>query len=885
MANVQVLEAMHEQFLRDPQSVDPSWRYFFEGVEFGGSSQGEEQDVRTLYLIDAYRYFGHLKANLNPIAISPPLDPPELDLSRFGLQSSDLQKTFPTYGILPEKNAPLQTLLQRLQSIYCGSVGYEYMNCPYEVKRWIEERIEAEKSPFSTEEKEKIFNHLNRAELFELFLHKRYVGQKRFSLEGAETLIPLLNECVEFGGEIGIDEIVLGMAHRGRLNVLTNVLGKPYSVIVREFEDFYDPNWSGGDGDVKYHKGFSSTVTVKGGKKVRITVTANPSHLESVDPVVQGRAFGKQIAKGDKTKERTCPILIHGDSSLPGQGVVYETMQFSGLEGYGTGGTLHICVENQVGFTTIAREYRSTRYSTDIAHTFGSPVFHVNGDDPETAIGALRLALQVRQKFHRDVFVNLYCYRKYGHNEADEPSFTQPKQYEVIRKKESARELYRDQLIVQGVFDQKKVEGIEQAFDAKLHADLDEVGKKKERPHDSAFKDRWKAYRQSKKGELFDPVETAVLGKELKAITESFSKVPEGFSIHPKLLRLVEARKEKLEGKIDWALAEHLAFGSLLYEGVPVRLSGQDSQRGTFTQRHAVWVDQKTGESYFPLAHLKEGQGRFDVLNSPLSEFGVLGFEFGYSIVSPESLVIWEAQFGDFANGAQVVIDQYLTVAEQKWSRFSGLVLLLPHGYEGQGAEHSSARLERYLQLTAERNIQVVYPTTPAQYFHLLRRQVVRNVRIPLVVMTPKGLLRHPTCTSTIKEFEKGQFQEVIENGTGKESRLILCTGRIYYDLIAQKQKETAIVRIEQLYPLAKDTLKALFKKYEHASEIIWVQEEPKNMGAWSYLYPIFSDFTSKRVRYVGRKRSAATAVGSHVIHNKEQEEILKQAFEDEKRD
>lgn len=882
LANVTILEKIHAQFLSDPQSVDASWRYFFEGVEFGGLGQSDKADIRSFYLIEAYRHFGHLKANLNPIALCSPPKPAELALSRFGLSQTDLRIEFPTFGILSVATAPLEQIIQKLEQIYCGTIAYEYMSAPYEVQCYIQERIEGERVLPTIEQKRQIFHHLNRAELFEIFLHKRYVGQKRFSLEGAETLISILNELIDAGSEFGVEEMIMGMAHRGRLNVLTNVLGKSYEMVFSEFEDFYEQEWVGGDGDVKYHKGFSAFVNGRKDKKVRVSVTANPSHLESVCPVVQGRVFAKQIQRGDEQKKKVLPILIHGDASLSGQGIVYETMQMSKIPGYGSGGTIHICVENQVGFTTLAREYRSMRYSTDIAHAFGFPVLHVNGEDPEACLFAADLALEIRQKFHLDIFINMYCYRKYGHNESDEPSFTQPKQYQLIKSKKSIRELYRDHLIQQGSLEQAMATTLENEFQNQLSVELNVMSSKKQKPLESAFEDRWKHYRQADKSVLFDRVTTGVPQNELKKLAKQLSHIPEDVTLHPKLKKLIEERSVRVEGNIDWALAEHLAFASLLWEGCSVRLSGQDSQRGTFTQRHAVWVDQETGKSYYPLSHLKEGQGRFDVYNSPLSEFGVLGFEFGYSLAAPDTLVLWEAQFGDFSNEAQVMVDQYLAVSEQKWRRFSGVVMLLPHGYEGQGAEHSSARLERYLQLCGNGNMQVVYPTTPAQYFHLLRRQIMRPIRIPLIVMTPKGLLRHPSCVNKLEDLEKETFEEIIDLGSGDEKRLILCSGRIYYDLIAEKRSGVSIVRIEQLYPLAKKQLATLFQKYSSAKNILWVQEEPQNMGAWNHLYPIFAKMGKGDIQYVGRKKAAATATGSHKVHVVEQKQLIEKAFDDQ---
>ncbi|MCC5832974.1 MAG: 2-oxoglutarate dehydrogenase E1 component [Chlamydiales bacterium] len=900
LANVDYIEQLHQEFLSDPDSLEPSWRYFFEGMEFGTYQKFLEvpeeaiADLRVFNLIDAYRTFGHLQAACNPVSLHPPEPVRELLLSTLGFKESELEKEFPTCGLLDQPIAPLKEIISILKEIYCGRMGIEYMDrrSP-ELERSLQEEVEKTRMrpDFSIDEKRAILDHLNKAELFEIFLHTKYVGQKRFSLEGGETLIPILARIVEKGPDYGMDEFVIGMAHRGRLNVLCNILNKSYSMVFSEFEDYVDPNQIESAGDVKYHKGYSSNVSTPAGKQVHISLTANPSHLESVNPVVEGKVRAKQVQRKDDEKNKVVPILIHGDASLAGQGVVYETMQLHQIEGYSTGGTIHIVINNQIGFTTLPREYRSSRYSTDIANAFGFPVFHVNAEDPEGCVYATELALRIRRKFHVDVLIELNCYRKYGHNESDEPMFTQPLEYQLIKNKKSIRETYRDELIRQGVLERQMALALEEKFKESLHYELEELKISKTPSPPEAFGGVWQHFRKATKDELFAPVATAVDPALLKEIGARFTTIPEGFEIHKKLKKLVETRRQMADGEapIDWAMGEHLAFASLLWEGTHLRLSGQDSQRGTFTQRHAVWTDQKTGERYFPLSSLKEEQGLFTVYNSPLSEFGVLGFEFGYTLAYPSALVLWEAQFGDFANGGQVIFDQYLASSEQKWLRFSGLVILLPHGYEGQGAEHSSGRLERFLQLSAVSNIQVVYPTTPAQYFHLLRRQVKRTIRIPLIVFTPKGLLRHPECVSSLKELSSNTFQEIIDDPAEplQAKRLILCSGRIYYDLSEERKKrgkedEVALIRIEQLYPLQTERLEDFLQKYKSIEEYFWVQEEPRNMGAFGYIYPILQKLLPKTalLQYVGRNRSAVTATGSHTKHLKEHDQLMKMAFE-----
>ncbi len=896
LGNIELIEKIHAQFLKDPESVEPSWRYFFEGMEFGRYSQvpaAVADDLRIFNLIDAYRRFGHLQAKTNPISLNPSPAAPELSLAALNFEEKELEKNFPTCGLLQEPEAPLSQIIAVLQAIYCGTKAIEYMDFHSRaLQKWIQERIEPSRfSPnFSIEEKKRILQGLNRAELFEIFLHTKYVGQKRFSLEGGETLIPILKQIIEGGAELGMDEFAIGMAHRGRLNVLANILNMSFSMIFGEFEDFVDPDLIEGSGDVKYHKGFSSNIKTSQGLPVHISLTANPSHLESVDPIVEGKVKAKQIQRSDRERKKIVPILIHGDASLAGQGVVYETLQLSQLEGYTTGGTLHIVVNNQIGFTTLPAEYCSSRYCTDVATGFGFPVLHVNAEDPEGCVYAAKLALEIRQKFGCDVFIELNCYRKFGHNEGDEPAFTQPLEYKMIREKRPIREIYRDTLVKEGVLEKEMVLKEEEEFKKALHFELEELKLKKEAFSTEAFSGVWHEYKKGNNHELFEPVTTAVDISTLKEISKGLSQIPQGLEIQGKLVRLIEERSKMGSGQrpLDWAMAETLAFGSLLWEDVHVRLSGQDCRRGTFTQRHAVWVDQKTGDKYFPLAHLKEGQGVFNVYNSSLSEFGVLGFEYGYSLAYPSALVLWEAQFGDFANGGQVIFDQYLASGAQKWQRYSGLVVLLPHGYEGQGPEHSSARLERFLQLAAEGNLQVVYPTTPAQYFHLLRRQVKRQIRVPLVVMTPKGLLRHPACVSSLEDLSMGRFQEILDDpseNSHEATRVLFCCGRVYYDLLEEREKRKlnsiALIRIEQLYPLHHDAFMQILKKYARLKEYFWVQEEPRNMGAFGYIQPLLKELLPKDavLNYVGRSMNAATATGSHKIHEKEHELMMNRAF------
>jgi len=887
--NLTAVEELYSRYLNDPNSVDASWKNYFENIDQEKAPAGVvkqfealPEDLRIYNLIDAYRNYGHLIAKINPIATYEIEEPWQLKIETYGFDRNDLARSFPTSGLLPRETAPLQEIINTLRNIYCDRIGIEYMGLEnLEMEKWIQERIEPNqfKVKLNVDQKKMILEQLNRSELFESFLHMKYTAQKRFSLEGGETLIPMLETIVENGSKIGMRDFVIGMAHRGRLNVLSNILRKSHSEIFSEFEEGYIPNSFEGSGDVKYHKGFTSEVPANG-QKVKISLAPNPSHLEAVDPVVEGQVYAKQILSNDNKKEAIIPILIHGDAALSGQGVVYETMQFYNVPGYNTGGTIHIVINNQIGFTASPAESRSTLYCTDIARAFDAPVFHVNAEDPEGCVYATNLAIALRQTFHCDVFIDLNCYRKYGHNESDEPAFTQPLEYQLIRKKKPIRELYRDYLIQQGHVEKNIAEALEAEFTKALENALQEsktlssasVKPKKE---------------ESSQDKSLDEISTKVPVDILKKIADSMSSVPEGFSIHPKLLNLVKERLSMVQenGKpLDWGMAELLAYGSLLWDGISVRLSGQDSARGTFSHRHAVWMDQKVEKAYYPLNHLKEGQGKFDVINSTLSENAVLGFEMGYSIAYLQSLVIWEAQFGDFCNGAQVIIDQFITTGEQKWGQKCGVVLFLPHGYEGQGPEHSSGRMERFLSLAAQDNIRIANPTTPAQFFHLLRRQTLNPLKKPLIIFTPKGLLRHPACTSQLQDLTSGKFKEIIPDiKSDKASRLILCSGRIYYDIVAEQAKQnntdTAILRIEQLYPLPLEKIKDELKKLPNLNEWIWAQEEPQNMGAWEFMHHHLKKLLPLELRYVGRNRSASPAAGSYALHKAQHAEIMNALF------
>jgi len=901
-ANLDLVEDYHQRWLADPDSVEESWRSFFEGYElgktplksmaapYGDAPPPAQEAVKAVTrLVDAYRESGHVLADLDPLKLTPRRQPDEwLDLASFGLSPADMDQVFFT-KLADNDHGSLRELLAILRETYCRTIGVEFMHIRnMEVRRWLLDRMEPIRNHprFDLKKKRRIIYKLNAAELFETFLHKNYVGQKRFSLEGGEMLIPLLDAVIERAAGYGVLEIVMGMPHRGRLNVLANILHKPYGLIFSEFEGNM-PETVAGDGDVKYHLGFSADHVTQDKRSVHLTLTPNPSHLEAVDPVVEGRMRAKQRRNKDTSRKLGVPILIHGDAAFAGQGLVAETLNLSQLHGYRTGGTIHIVVNNQIGFTTSPADARSTRYCTDVAKMIEVPIFHVNGEDPEAVVFVGELAMDFRQTFGQDVVIDMVCYRRHGHNEGDEPGFTQPIMYEKIRNRISIRELYTEQLVMAGELSSQEAETIAETFAEKMQEVFEEVKVRGVEPRTVP-----PGYTTGPWADLtptfsFDPVDTGVSYEKLEAITAVPASPPAGFTANHKLTRIFQARVKVMQerGAVDWAFAESLAFGSLLLEDTPVRLSGQDSRRGTFSQRHSVLIDQHTGQPWIPLNNLAPDQAQFCVYDSFLSEAAVLGFDYGYSLDEPFMLIMWEAQFGDFANGAQVIIDQFIASAESKWGRGSGLVMLLPHGYEGQGPEHSSARLERYLQLCAEENIQVAVPSTPAQYFHLLRRQVRRNFRKPLVVMTPKSLLRHKAAVSPVDELVVGHYHDVLDDPLAPERarRLLLCSGKVYYDLAAKRQevgkeREVAIVRLEQPYPWPADELKRVFERYPAVREWVWVQEESQNMGAWTFVAPRLAELMGVPFQYVGRDASASPATGSKLVHDREQSELVEAA-------
>ncbi len=907
--NLGAIETLYEQWRENSESVDPQWRIFFEGFELGSGQQPQpsslssspppqsdfgndaRQQLGVFRLVQAYRDLGHFLAHLDPLSqrkVSYSL----LHLSEFGLTDQDLDRqVVSAFAGLP--SCTLMELIQALWETYCGTIGVEYMHIQdTHIRRWLQERMEPRRNKpnLSHRQKYRVLMDLQLAEMFEKFLHTKFLGQKRFSLEGGETLIPILEALVENAADCGVREIVMGMAHRGRLNVLANVLGKPYEEIFTEFDDQFLPHSIDGDGDVKYHLGFSADRETPHGHNIHISLTPNPSHLEAVNPVVEGRMRAKQTLQNDVDRTHGLPLLIHGDAAFAGQGLVAETLNLSQLRGYRTGGTIHIIVNNQIGFTTAPIDARSTYYCTDVAKMIQVPIFHVNGEDPEAAVYVAELAVEFRQKFHTDVVIDMYCYRRRGHNEGDDPAFTQPLMYSQIKDRPTLSETYTEQLVLRGDLTVGEVESINEEFRQKLQHALEEV---QTTPRKSlgmqGYRGRWEGL-----GRSYDPtpVDTTVSQSTLETIAEGLVRVPESFTIQTKIAKQLEQRQKRFQqgAGVDWAFAELLAFGSLLLEGTPIRLSGQDSRRGTFSQRHSVLYDAVTGDDYIPLNSLSGDQAFLNIFDSLLSEAAVLGFEFGYSMDLPNELVLWEAQFGDFANGAQVIIDQFLVCSASKWQRDSGLVLLLPHGYEGQGPEHSSARLERFLQLCGEANIQVCNLTTPAQYFHVLRRQMLRNFRKPLILMTPKSLLRHKKAVSEIEEFTNGQFEEVLDdpNYIGTEDadqvqRVLFCSGKIYYDLLAEldhhdSTDHIAIIRLEQFYPFPYDRLRDIIAKYHAAEDWIWVQEESANMGGWFFVEPKFRHINC-HVKYIGRDTSASPATGSKKIHEREQKELVEAAI------
>jgi len=861
-----------------------------------------EDSIRAMMLIRTYRVRGHLAARLDPLGLHHSELPADLTPAYHGLSDADLDRPIYLGGTLGFEYASIRQILPVLQSTYCGTVGFEYMHInDLEERRFIQDRIESadDTVQFTPEGKRSILEKVIHGEQWEKFLAKKYVGTKRFGLDGGESAIPALEAVIKYGGQYGVEEIDIGMAHRGRLNVLSNVMGKPYRAIFHEFAGgATNPADVGGSGDVKYHLG-TSTDREFDGNTVHLSLLPNPSHLEAVDPVVLGKVRAVQTIKGDKEGDTVLPILLHGDAAFAGQGIVAECFGFSGLPGYGTGGTIHFVINNQVGFTTSPQFGRSSPYPSDIAKSVQSPILHVNGDDPEAVTFACKLAIEFRQAFNRDIVIDMWCYRRFGHNEGDEPSFTQPQMYEAIRKQPPISQIYGQRLIVEAVVDQKWIDEATAKFTQHLETEF-EAGASYLPNKADWFSGRWTGL-----GCPDEPVDarrnvnTAISDEQYRSLSTLLTTVPEGVTVHKTLGRILEAKKKTLEeGQgIDWATAEALAYGSLVDDGYGVRLSGQDSGRGTFSQRHAVWVDQKTGEKYIPLRQINEGADkgpRFEVRDSPLSEFGVLGFEYGYSIADPMTLVLWEAQFGDFANGAQTIIDQFIAAGEAKWLRASGLVLLLPHGFEGQGPEHSSARLERYLQLCADDNIQVANCTTPANYFHILRRQMMRDFRKPLIMMTPKSLLRHKLAVSKRSDFiGEGHFRRILNDlnapVAGETRRLVLCSGKLAYELMEARDAAgdlgVEIIRIEQLYPFPGEPLVKRLSAMPKLEELVWAQEEPRNNGAWHFVEDELEDCLTEaghqgmRARYAGRASSASPATGLAKRHAAEQAALIADAL------
>jgi 2-oxoglutarate dehydrogenase E1 component len=859
--------------------------------------RASEDSIRAMMLIRTYRVRGHLAADLDPLGLSRQNVPADLTPAYHGFTNADLDRPIWIGGTLGFQQATVRQIVQVLQSTYCGHIGFEYMHInEVEERRFIQARIEGEEETvqFTPEGKQSILTKVIHAEQWEKFLARKYVGTKRFGLDGGESAVPALEAVIKYGGAMGVTEIDVGMAHRGRLNVLTNVMGKPAKAIFHEFAGgATNPADVGGSGDVKYHLGTSSDREFDG-NKVHLTLLPNPSHLEAVDPVVLGKARAVQTIRGDVQGDTVLPILLHGDAAFAGQGVVWECLSFSGLPGYGTGGTIHFIINNQVGFTTSPQFGRSSPYPSDVAKGIQAPILHVNGDDPEAVTWACKLAIEFRQTFNRDIVIDMWCYRRFGHNEGDEPSFTQPQMYAAIKKHPPISEIYGKRLIAEGVVDEAWIDTTTKQFVAHLDEEFQSAVSYLPNKADW-FEGRWAGL-----GRPDEPVlgrrniQTAIGDDEVKRLGEVLTTVPEGFAAHKTLLRILDAKKAMFESGegFDWATAEALAFGSLIADGQNVRLSGQDSGRGTFSQRHAVWVDQNSGEKYIPLTQVQGG--RFEVRDSPLSEFGVLGFEYGYSLADPKTLVLWEAQFGDFANGAQSIIDQFVAAGEAKWLRASGLVMLLPHGFEGQGPEHSSARLERYLQLCAEDNMQVANCTTPANYFHILRRQMRRDFRKPLIIMTPKSLLRHKLAVSNIADFTgESHFRRILSDlnppAEGETQRLVLCSGKLAYELIeardAAGDKATEVVRIEQLYPFPSEPLVKRLKAMPKLTDVIWAQEEPKNNGAWHFVEDLLeqclgeSGHEGMRPQYAGRDASASPATGLAKRHAAEQAALIAAAL------
>ncbi|HEY3067082.1 MAG TPA: 2-oxoglutarate dehydrogenase E1 component [Methylomirabilota bacterium] len=887
------VESLYRDYLRDPASVDERWALVFAGYDLARrtapTATPPSSDLAIPDLVHSYRELGHLIADLDPLGHSPRTHP-LLRLEEFGFGEHDLDRVVDADHFGEGGRRTLRELLAALTETYAGTLGVEYLRIPDKERRqWLQARMEPSRNrpDLSPEQRRRIFEQLTAAETFEQFLQLRYAGQKRFSLEGGEALISLLDTIVEEAARLDVAEMVIGMPHRGRLNVLAHLLGKPYEMILGEFEGALLPDEIHGDGDVKYHLGYSHDRHLRDGGKIHLSMTPNPSHLEAVNPVVEGIVRAKQSYLGDRDRRRVAPVLLHGDAAFMGQGVVYETLALSSLAGYTTGGTIHVIVNNQIGFTTSPPEYVFSRYPSDPSQVLHAPVFHVNADDPEAAVQAARLAVGYRQTFGADVFIDFVCYRRHGHNELDDPTLTQPVMYEEIAQHPSVVARYGKRLQEAGVLDEAEAARVRETRRAALETARSVARRDMPRQRVFVFGGVWSGLTWAGRDWSAD---TRVAPEHLRTLARALPRWPEDFTPHPRLAKVLAERFEKVDRgePIDWGAAELLAYGSLLLEGIPVRLTGQDTVRGTFSHRHAAIFDVESGRPYVALNHVAPEQATIEAVNSPLSEAAALGFEYGMSSGDPRRLVVWEAQFGDFANGAQIVIDQFIVSGESKWQRMSGLVLLLPHGYEGQGPDHSSARLERFLQLSAEDNIQVVYPTTPAQFFHVLRRQMHRRFRKPLVVMSPKSLLRHPRSVSPVVELSEGTFRTVLDDpGVGAPDavhRVLMCSGKIFFALAAARETarrpDVAIVRVEQLYPFPSFELSRALARYPRAAELLWVQEEPANQGAWNFVRPLFGRlFRDRRVHYAGREEAASTATGQHNVHQAEEKLILEQAL------
>lgn len=914
-AHTSFFSELYDKYLVNPDSVEPSWRAFFQGFDFGMESAGDgsnisdelvtsivngnqvempeslQKEFQVIRLIDGYRSRGHLFTKTNPVRDRRQYTP-SLEIENFGLLQSDLETVFSAGDIIGIGPSTLQQIITHLTSIYCDAIGVEYMYIrkPERIK-WIQDWINTNDNHpnFGADRKKHILKKLNQAVSFEAFLHTKYVGQKRFSLEGNESLIPGLDAIVERAAEMGVMQFVMGMAHRGRLSVLTNIFGKSAKDIFSEF-DGKDYEQEIFDGDVKYHLGWTSDRMSDNGNKIKMNIAPNPSHLETVGAVVEGIARAKQDVNFEEDFSKVLPIVVHGDAAIAGQGVVYEVVQMANLDGYRTGGTIHIVVNNQIGFTTNYLDARTSTYCTDVAKVTLSPVLHVNADDAEAVVHASLFALEYRMRFERDVFIDLLGYRKYGHNEGDEPRFTQPKLYKAIAKHKNPRDIYAERLIAEGIIDEQYVAELERQYKEALEEKLEDSRKEDKTKITPFMADEWKGFANVREWEMMEKVDTTYEKKKLTAVAEVITQLPKGKKFLRKVEKLVNDRRKMFfeTDNLDWAMGELLAYGSLLQEGYGVRMSGQDVERGTFSHRHAVMKVEESEEEILLLNHLGDDQGKFQIYNSLLSEYAVVGFDYGYAMASPNTLTIWEAQFGDFSNGAQIMIDQYISSAEDKWKLQNGLVMLLPHGYEGQGAEHSSARMERYLQLCARDNMYIADVTTPAQMFHILRRQMKVNFRKPLIIFTPKSLLRHPKAVSTVDDLVNGSFQEVLDDTEAdvkKVKTVVLCTGKFYYDLLTEREKlkrnDVALVRVEQLFPVPESQMIAVMKRYKNADDFVWAQEEPRNMGPWSHMLMHFSE--AQKFRVASRRFYAAPAAGSSVRSKARHQQVIDFVFDKSK--